>query len=338
MKMPKVSVVMPVYNGEKYLRTAIDSILKQSFTDFELIIINDGSSDTSSKIIESYSDPRIVYISNPENTGLAKVRNKGLDVVRGEYIAWLDCDDISLPTRLEKQVNLLDANPHIGICGTWVKTIGGASEDIWRYPIDSGFLRARMLFDDPLATSSVMLRATCITQQKLRFSLDHPPAEDYEMWERISRSWDIANIPEVLTFYRIHSMQTSVVKVEQQKVSVWEIQKRMLLELGIFPTREEMLLHLDIGAGWCFMSEFERVISAEKWMEKLEVANRTNNIFPFESFKQAIAERWFLQVAAASSNGLKAWTIYRRSELSRCSNRRLIRLVKLFALCIKNGR
>ena len=335
MRTPKVSVVMPVYNGELYMCAAIESILKQTFTDFELIIINDGSSDSSSKIIESFSDPRIVYINNSENTGLAKVRNKGLDVVRGEYIAWLDCDDISLPTRLEKQVNLLDVNLDIGICGTWVKTIDGESENIWRYPTDSGFIRARMLFDDPLATSSVMLRAACISVQRLRFNLDYPPAEDYELWERISREWDVTNIPEVLTYYRIHPMQTSVVKEIQQKASVWEIQKRMLAQLGIEPTKEEKLLVLDIGVGWRFIPEIERVLSSKKWLEKLEAANCKRNLFSSESFKYVLAERWFLVTAAAAHHGLKVWKIYYQSELSRWSNRSYWRLAKLFVLCLK---
>jgi glycosyltransferase involved in cell wall biosynthesis len=150
---------MPVYNGEQFVGAAVDSILNQTFKDFELIIINDGSSDESAQVIESYRDPRIVYLCNSENTGLANVRNKGLDVAKGEYIAWLDCDDISLPRRLAKQVSLLEASPRIGLCGTWVRTIDGAKEDVWEYPTDPEFLRARMLFDDPLATSSIMMRA-----------------------------------------------------------------------------------------------------------------------------------------------------------------------------------
>ena len=329
---------MPVYNGELYVSAAIKSILEQTFSDFEFIIINDGSSDSSSKIIESFSDPRIVYINNSENTGLAKVRNKGLDLIRGEYIAWLDCDDISLPARLEKQIKLLDERPNIGICGTWVKTISGESENIWRYPTDSGFIRAQMLFDDPLATSSVMLRASCISAQRLRFNLDYQLGEDYELWERISREWDVTNIPEVLTYYRIHPMQTSRVKAIQQKASVWEIQKRMLVQLGIEPTQEERLLALDLGVGWHFIPEIERVLSSKMWLEKLEAANHTKNIFISESFRQVLADRWFLVTAAAAHHGLKVWKIYYGSKLSGCSIRSFWRLAKLFVLCLKHGR
>ncbi|MEL4306297.1 glycosyltransferase family 2 protein [Methanococcoides sp. LMO-2] len=158
MKDFKVSVIMPVYNAEKYLKDAIESILNQSFKNFELLIINDGSNDKSKAIIESHNDSRIRLLNNEENSGLAKVRNKGIYEAKGEYIAWLDADDISHPLRLEKQVKLLDSHPDVGICGTWVKTIGTKVTHKWRYPTNPNFIRGRMLFDDPLATSSVMLR------------------------------------------------------------------------------------------------------------------------------------------------------------------------------------
>jgi glycosyltransferase involved in cell wall biosynthesis len=338
MTTPKVSVVMPVYNGERYVRAAIDSVLAQSFKDFELIIINDGSSDGSADVIESYRDPRIVYVCNSENTGLAKVRNKGLDVTRGEYIAWLDCDDISLPQRLEKQVSLLDADPRLGLCGTWVRTIDGAKEDVWKYPTDREFLRARMLFDDPLATSSIMMRAACVREAELRFNLEHPPAEDYELWERISREWGITNIPEILTLYRLHAMQTSVVKVQKQKESVWAIQNDLLSQLGIKTTDDEMRLHLNIGMDWHYLPDMERVRLSESWLLKLEKANHAQKVFPANALRRVLAERWLLAVSAATKNGLKAWNVYQRSELSRWENKRFRRSARLFTKCIYYGR
>jgi glycosyltransferase involved in cell wall biosynthesis len=333
MKTPRVSVVMPVYNGERYVRAAIDSILAQSFRDFELVILNDGSTDGSAPVIASYPDPRIVYVSNPVNTGLASVRNKGLDIARGEYIAWLDCDDISSPKRLKRQVDLLDANPLIGLCGTWVKTIDGATEDVWRYPTDPEFIRARMLFDDPIATSSIMMRAASIRERELRFNLDHPPAEDYELWERISREWGVTNIPEVLTLYRIHPMQTSVMKAQQQKDSVWAIQSHMLMQLGIEATPEEAQLHLDIGVGWRYLPTMERVKASEHWLIRIEEANRETGIFPEAGLRKVLAERWMLAAGALASKGLIAWFVYHRSKLSHWAEKRAWRAVRLFARC-----
>jgi glycosyltransferase involved in cell wall biosynthesis len=337
MKIPRVSVVMPVYNGERYVGAAIDSILAQSFRDFELIVINDGSTDGSAQVIESYRDPRIVCVSYPANTGLASVRNKGLDIVRGEYIAWLDCDDVSLPERLKKQINILDTNPRIGLCGTWVKTIDGATGDIWQYPTDPDFVRARMLFDDPLATSSIMMRAACVREQGLRFNLDHPPAEDYELWERISRDWRVTNIPEVLTLYRIHPMQTSVTKAQKQKDSVWTIQNRLLMQLGIEASADETRLHLDIGVGWRYSPEMDRVKASERWLMRLEEANRERRIFPEVGLRRVLAERWMHVAGALTSKGLIAWLVYHRSMLSHWAEKRVWKAVRLFARCTLHG-
>lgn len=306
---------MPVYNGERYIEAAIDSLLAQEFADFELIVVNDGSTDRSKEVIQAYGDPRIVYIENDTNVGLAQVRNIGLGYVRGQYIAWLDCDDVSLPGRLQKQVDVLDKKPGIGICGSWVKTIGDVDEEVWRYPTEPLFLRARMLFDDPLATSSIMMRTECVGRGKTAFDLDYPPAEDYELWERISRSWQITNIPEVLTGYRVHASQTSVMKAEKQRQSVWAIQERILTQLGITPTQEEKQLHLDIGVGWRFLCERGRVVASEQWLLKLERANRKMAVFSHTEFKTVLAERWRHICRGASGLGLQTWKLFNTSPI-----------------------
>ena len=125
---PKVTVLMPVYNCEKYLRESIESILNQTFKDFEFLIINDGSSDKSAEIVESYNDNRINFVQNEKNIGLAASLNRGLDIAKGEYIARMDADDISLPERLEKQVRFMETNPQIGICGQLDK-------NLWRHKL-----------------------------------------------------------------------------------------------------------------------------------------------------------------------------------------------------------
>lgn len=213
--MPKVSVIMPVYNGEKYIEQAIDSVLSQSFRDFELIVVDDGSTDRSAEIVGSYRDTRVRYVTNPCNLGLAAARNRGIEVSNGEYLAWLDCDDISLPNRLLKQVALLDEYPNIGLCGTWVRTLGLESEQVWQYPTNPSFVRSRMLFDDPLATSAAMVRRDCLSAEDLRFDARFPLAEDYDLWERVSRTNGVCNIAEVLTVYRIHPNQISKIRREQ---------------------------------------------------------------------------------------------------------------------------
>ena len=128
IKTPKITVLMPVYNGEKYLKESIESILKQTFRDFEFLIINDTSTDESEKIIRSFKDSRIKLIKNEKNIGLTKSLNKGLDLAKGEYMARMDADDISLPKRLEIQVAFMDKNPKIGVIGAWAKVIGESNK------------------------------------------------------------------------------------------------------------------------------------------------------------------------------------------------------------------
>ena len=142
---------MSVYNGAPYLHEAIKSILGQTWSDFEFIIINDGSTDDSLQIINSFNDPRIIVIDQ-ENIGLADSLNKGLDLAQGDLIARMDADDISLPYRLQKQIEFMINHPMVGVCGSWVKTVGGAEETVWSYPEKDEDIKATMIFESPPCT------------------------------------------------------------------------------------------------------------------------------------------------------------------------------------------
>lgn len=332
--LPKISVIMPVYNGEHFVSTAIDSILAQSWTDFELILINDGSTDKSQDIINGYGDARIRIINNEKNVGLSATRNIGLEAALGKYIAWLDCDDVSEPTRLEKQLELMESDPTIGLCGTWVETFGDNNNQLWKYPSSPEFLRCRMLFDDPVATSSVMLRRSVVENGNMRFDLEYPPAEDYDLWERISCHSRIANIPEILTRYRIHGNQTSVIRAEQQKLSVWKVQHRLLGQLGVNVTTEEKVLHLEIGVDWHFSGEKLSVYATKDWLEKLAAANKQTGLFPEQVFMQVLAERWAAICIAATQQGYFAWKIFWNSPLSQYVSKSLLGRAKFLAKSI----
>jgi len=331
LETPKVSVIMPVYNAEKYLKDAIDSILNQTYTNFEFILINDGSNDTSKTIIESYNDSRIRLLDDKENSGLAKVRNKGISEATAEYIAWLDADDISHPLRLEKQVKLLDSHPEIGICGTWVKTIGTKISHKWRYPTNPEFIRCRMLFDNPLATSSVMLRRELLVGQNQYFDLNFPPAEDYDLWERLSCCCKITNIPKFFTYYRLHENQTSTRNVLKQKASVWNIHKRQLEQLNIVYTDDEKQIYRKIGA-WEFDKSKDFVSLANKWLLKLQKANSENHVYPEPAFNHVLAERWFFVCRSATGLGFVTWSMYWKSPLRKHS--KFYKHVYIFAKCL----
>jgi glycosyltransferase involved in cell wall biosynthesis len=202
-ELPKVTVLMPVYNGERYLKEAIESILDQTFTDFEFLIINDGSTDRSVGIIESYADSRIRLVDNGENLGLIKTLNKGIDLTRGEYIARMDADDISLPKRLEKQVGFMDSHPKVGICGTWARIIDerGLIKGLRKVPAGRTALTLCWR-PSPFIHSSCIMRSTLL--QKNKYSLEYPHAEDYALWLTLSRTTGFHNLDEYLLLYRIH--------------------------------------------------------------------------------------------------------------------------------------
>lgn len=204
--MPQVTVLMPVYNGEKYLREAIDSILNQTFTDFEFLIIDDGSTDSSIKIISSYPDSRIKLIKNDNNQGLVYSLNKGLYLAQGEYIARMDCDDISLPKRLEKQLQFLNTNSNVGTIGTWVQVINAQKEPqtIWQYPSEDFAIKWSLCFNSPFAHPSVMFKKNLILSIN-GYDQNMTNAEDYDLWWRLSKITSFANLPEILLLYRQHN-------------------------------------------------------------------------------------------------------------------------------------
>jgi len=200
---PLISVILPVYNGALYLREAIESILNQTYTNFEFIIINDGSKDNSEEIIKSYNDNRIIYISQ-KNIGLAATLNIGIKISKGKYIARMDQDDISLPERFEKQIDFLEKNKDYDILGTWAKIFPDkTNKRFHKHPTDNIKLKYFLLFNNPFVHSSVMIRKSVFEKIGL-YSEDknRQPPEDYELWSRIARVSKIANIPEVLLNYR----------------------------------------------------------------------------------------------------------------------------------------
>lgn len=202
--MSLVSVILPVYNGSPYLRATLTSILSQSFKDFELIIINDGSTDDSELVIKDFNDSRIHY-TYQQNQGLPATLNKAIGLARGEFIARQDQDDISFPLRLQKQIEFLTANADVGMVGTnaeiWANDI--KTERLLEHPSDDASIKFNLLFNNPFVHSSVMIRRTVFEKVGV-YCVDkfRQPPEDYELWSRVAKEFKVANLPEVLLAYR----------------------------------------------------------------------------------------------------------------------------------------
>ncbi len=199
-----VSVLLPVYNGAAYLKEAVESILRQTYKNFEIILINDGSTDESADIIQSIKDFRIRYYEQ-QNQGLAATLNRAISLAQGQYLARQDQDDVSLPYRFEKQVAYLESHSKCGMVGTWAEIMVDRQRTrrAHRFSADNVLLKFELLFDNPFVHSSVMLRKEVFEQVGL-YSTDknRQPPEDYELWSRVSREFEVANIPEILHIYR----------------------------------------------------------------------------------------------------------------------------------------
>ena len=201
---PTVSILLPVYNGAAYLRESLESILGQTYPDFELIIIDDGSCDDSPRIIQSIGDPRIRFYRQ-RNRGLAATLNRAIELASGELLARQDQDDVSLPHRLEKQVGYLRSHTRCALVGTWAEILAVTEKTgrVHRHAEENHALQFDLLFDNPFVHSSVMLRKSAV-QAVGMYTLDpaRQPPEDYELWSRLSRKWEVGNIPEILHRYR----------------------------------------------------------------------------------------------------------------------------------------
>lgn len=230
---PIISVLMPAYNAAAYIREAIDSILTQTFTDFEFVIINDGSTDTTEEIILSYSDERIKYYANESNMGIVKTLNRGIDLCRGKYIARMDADDVSLPDRLEKQVHRLEANPQIVACGTLYAIYGDQRQTPVDVATDVQDIRYDMAIYCQFAHSTMMIRKDTLNQYKLRYREEYKCAEDYKLWTELLKYGDIINIPEILGYIRQCEEGISISNADKQKNLSDIVRKDYLNQLGV---------------------------------------------------------------------------------------------------------
>lgn len=208
--MKKLAVLMPTYNCAKYLQESIDSILNQTYSHFNFYIYDDCSTDDTSKIISEYNDKRIVYVKNSENLGIAKTLNLGLEKLlpNYEYIARMDADDCAFPERFQKQIDFLDQNQSVMLCGTqgfWLKNLSETFLSGWQYPTDNNYLELYLLFAASFGHSSVILRSDCFILNGLRYNEDIKTCEDWDLWIRVSKIGKIHNLPDFIMKYRIVS-------------------------------------------------------------------------------------------------------------------------------------
>jgi len=239
--VPRVTILLPVYNGEKYLKAAINSIRAQTFSDWGLWVLDDGSSDSSLEIARSFDDERIKALPNGGNLGVAKTLNRALEKVRSEFVARMDSDDECLPRRLERQVNFLQRRPDVALLGTQAVSAetGKSTFDV---PCKHEEIRANLLFNCSFLHPTVMWRREAFERFNLAYE-ESPAAEDYDLWERACCDLKAANLPDRLLRYRNDPEVKVTAYVKQQKEGGRAVRKRAIERLGLSPDEQEMEVH-----------------------------------------------------------------------------------------------
>lgn len=284
-----VSVVLPCYNAELYVESCINSVLNQTYRNFELIIIDDGSTDETIKIINNFNDNRIKLYRNEANYGITTSLNKALALSKGKYIARIDADDMMHPERISKQVQFLEApeNSQIMLVGShhYVINKEGILVSFKQYPISDHEIRSVYAFQNPFSHPTTMMRTDIV--KPIGYSDQYPHVEDYHLWGQILRQFKVANIPEYLTYYRVHEQNTSKENDKIQRENAASVMHDELDYLGIEPTVEELKVHLALaqGLGRRYFNDKNKIDKLRAWIDKVCASHRSTYKLPQRQHK-----------------------------------------------------
>lgn len=305
-----ITVLMPIFNVERYLDEAIKSILNQTFKDFELLIINDGSTDKSADIVKKYRDKRIKFINNHTHQGLVAVLNQGMALARGVYLARMDGDDISLPTRLEKQLKFMDSHPDVGVCGTWFEVFGLKLKNrVYSRPANPMACKAMLLFTDPVCHATVIMRPEMLKKHHLKFDPSFKHLEDVEFWNRVAKFMDFSNIEEVLYLYRYHDNRTGNLYENIQQMQMKRVQTIYLKKMGITSSEKYIDLHWQILTRR-FHHSRDFLMKARRWLLKMITTNRKSLVYDPMEFQSEVWKKWSNICRDSSSLGLWVFREY----------------------------
>ena len=276
--VPTVSCILPVHDGEAYVREAVDSIFAQTFADFELIVVDDVSTDRTPEILASIRDPRLRVVRNAARGGIAGSCNRALTLCRGRYVARMDHDDVSLPQRFARQVAFLEAHADVAICGTWVRMFCGGWRRDRKLEADSERIRCLFLMFNVLSHPSVMIRRDVLERHGLRYDETFESAEDYDLWTRTSWVSKLANVPQVLLLHRVHPEQISQRGKPRQLNKAELVRNRELARLGVRFEPDEEAFHRALYARELTPDE-AWLAPAERWLTRILAANERTRLF-----------------------------------------------------------
>lgn len=289
--MPEMSVIMPAYNAAPYLREAVDSILAQTFTDFELIVIDDCSTDETPDILSSYNDSRLRVLRNDKNMERSFSKNLGITEAKAELVAFLDADDYAMPERLAVQHAFMSDNPEVILSSCY--SIIMDSNTITRPPSMHNEIFARLLLTNPIVQSGVVLRKKALSGLDFWFRDETIPSEDYDLWTRMAClfSGKLAIIPNPLIKYRLVNFTNEAYCSKQRKVAEFSF-RTMLDAFALIPTSHEFRLHCLLSTD-VFPNSPEHIQEAQLWLHKILDHNKQVKIFEQEALLKAVRHTWW---------------------------------------------
>lgn len=291
---PKISVILPVYNAGAFIKDSVGSILNQSVKDFELIVLDDCSTDNTLEIIEQFGDPRIVIHRNERNLGLTKTLNIGLQLAESDYIARMDADDISHEHRFFFQLRAMEQNPQVCVCGTSYQQIGAGSNKVIR---DSGHdnIKGKILLRAPFAHPFVMFRAKFFKQNDIQYDENLPCAQDYALWLRLAHEYEdchFENLLDIFGYYRLHREAISGKNKAIQRKIASSARIPYLKALCGDVTEREIKIHDALYINEYNILKPEDLISTKIWLLKLRDSNMNSDIYAQHFFNLCLAEKF----------------------------------------------
>ncbi len=326
-----ISVILPVYNAESYVEQAIQSILQQTYPHFELLLINDGSTDNSEAICLTFNDARLVYIKNEKNLGLIATLNKGLKLAKGTYIARMDADDVSLPERFAKQVKVFETHSDALVVSSDHYAWNGKQTLTRVYnQTESDVLKSTLLFATCFCHPTVMMKNVFQHENGL-YSETAKHVEDYKLWMDLSFRGAFYNVNEPLLKYRSHTQQVSVLHHRAQIENSNQLRQHFLNQLGFTVTLNELELHNSIGNNE-FITSAKHLKAIEHWLIQLAHQNTLLQRFNAEAFQNTLHKFW-MDSCGYTSLGLYAYQQYKASPLRNNIKVSQRQLFKLMAKC-----
>jgi glycosyltransferase involved in cell wall biosynthesis len=304
-RTPLVSVLMPTFNCRPFLAESIDCVLAQTLDDFELIIIDDGSTDDSQSLLDQYAtrDKR-VRVARQKNSGVGAALNAGLDLARGKYLARMDADDRTSPERFAEQITFLDQHPEITVVGGWHRTFGAGGSKTHEFPTEPGHVKASLIFRVPISHPTVMMVREAFIRNRWRYSTLKRFPEDYDLWVTIAERHELTNIPKVYVDYRVWPSSVSQILWERWREQFVEIQCRLLARMGLVPDDPQRGVHEALAFDE-IVADVTFLTKAHTWLLTIDRHNRTQPALDSRGLARVLTGRYIALFRVAQRHGLQ---------------------------------